>query len=866
MPGQSWSPRFAAGQRICQFEVLELIGRGGMGSVYKARDQRLGRLVALKFLSPDLVDSPEARTRFEVEARAISALSHPNIAVLYDLLEEAGQPFLVLEYLAGGTLRNQMRGRRLPYEQLMDYARQLASGLGHAHERNILHRDVKPENAIFHTSNQLKVTDFGIAKLAGARAITSQGDMMGTLLYMAPERMSGQPADQRADIYSLAVILFETIAGRLPFQGETPAALLHAILHDEPPQLPSLRPDLPDALRQVVERGLAKDPDRRYQTMQALIRDLDGASRASAGLPEEAIATITLPIAISVSHTRRRIVLGAAGAIAAAGAGLAVWPMVRNWTGGVTQDRKGLVLLPLESLSKSPEEQAFGAGLTEILASLLSQVDRFQKNISVIPTSEVRRQRVDSIAGANRLLNANLVLTGSLQKTPEGVRVVLNLVDSRTLRQIASRIVLLPALDSQAVERQLLSAAWQLLEFGQPPPAGPFATSAASPKAYEQYLLGQGHLTGYDGAASYEPAIQALEGALRLDPNFPAAKALVAEAYLNKYRALNDSVWLARADSASREALALDSRLAAAHVSRSLVDRATGRHAEAIAGLQRALELDPGSMEARRSLALVYDSANRPAEAEATRQEAIRSRPGYWPNYADLGAAYAARGDYGKAVEPLKLVVTLAPQNASGWRNLGVLWYKMGRWKEAAETLEKSIGMRPGAQAYSYLGTVQFFLGRYDDAAASMAKGVELAPKAPTLWGNLGDALAMVKDQAGKAKEAYQKAAFLAEGQIALNPKDANLRGSLAVYRAKLGDASRALEETAEALRGAPEDVDVLYKAARVYEMAGQRGEALRVLDRCLRRGYSKVELDADPEFSRLRLDPGYKRLMAGPK
>ena len=602
--------------------------------------------------------------------------------------------------------------------------------------------------------------------------------------------------------------------------------------------------------------------------MTELIRDLDNVSEQRGELHASEVSTLSLhKKAPQDAGSRRRLLIKAGGAVAAGICITAVAPSIRKWVGGgASADRKTLVLLPFESLSKTPEDEAFGVGLTEILASLLSQIERFQKSIAVIPTSEVRRQRVDGIAEANRTLNASLVMTGSVQKAPEGIRVVLNLVDSRTLRQIASRIVLLPAVDSQTVERRLLSTALQLLEVDQPPPTGLLAGGAASPKAYEQYLRGQGYLLRYDGAASYDPAIQTLEDVLQIEPQFAAAKALLAEAYLLKYGSVKDPVWLAKADSASQEALALDGRMAQAYVSRSKVDRATGHYAEAVAGLQRALELDPGSVEARRSLALTYDSANRPTEAEAARQEAIRLRPGYWPNYADLGAAYSARGQYAKAEEPLRLVVTLAPQNATGWRNLGVLWYKMGRWTEAESTLKKSISLRAGPQAYSYLGTVQFFLGRYQDAAGSMAKAVELAPKTPMLWGNLGDALAMVKDQSEKAKEAHRKAAGLAEQQIVLNPKDANLRGRLAVYHAKLGDTSRALEEVRESLRTAPDDVDVLYKAARVHEMAGRRGEALRLLESCLRRGYSKLELDNDPEFSRLRLDPGFKQLSKAPQ
>jgi serine/threonine protein kinase len=285
-------------RRISHYEVVEKLGEGGMGVVYKARDLYLDRLVALKLLPPRLLDAPGASRRLADEARAVSALNHPGIATIYEVTEDGGSPVLVLEYLPGGALRARIRGERLTLAEIISYALQIADGLSFAHRHGVLHRDVKAENVMFTADGRLKITDFGLARLEGDRTVTMAGSIAGTLTHIAPECVQGASPDCRADIFALGVVLYEMAAGSPPFSGGSAAAVLYAIVHTPLPSLRAVREDLPEGFERVVCRALAKDPARRYQSMEELATDL---TRLQHGL--------NVPIAGDLDDSRKILIV-----------------------------------------------------------------------------------------------------------------------------------------------------------------------------------------------------------------------------------------------------------------------------------------------------------------------------------------------------------------------------------------------------------------------------------------------------------------------------------------------------------------------------------------------------------------------------
>src|ERR1051326_5700225 len=269
------------GRTISHYEILEKLGEGGMGVVYKARDQRLNRIVAVKFLPENLLQFTDALERFQQEAEAISALNHPHIATIFEMDDIEGRKFLVLEYLGGGTLKSAIKtlhlsGKEFPLKDVIEYGVQAAEGLGHAHQRGIVHRDVKTDNMMLTEDGKVKITDFGLARLRGAAHLTRTGSTVGTAAYMSPEQIQGEEVDHRSDLFSFGVVLYELTTGRLPFRGEHEAAISYAIVNEAPAPAGSLRQGLSRPLEQVIERCLEKDRKIGCQSAGEIEEDLRG--------------------------------------------------------------------------------------------------------------------------------------------------------------------------------------------------------------------------------------------------------------------------------------------------------------------------------------------------------------------------------------------------------------------------------------------------------------------------------------------------------------------------------------------------------------------------------------------------------------
>jgi tetratricopeptide (TPR) repeat protein len=318
---------------------------------------------------------------------------------------------------------------------------------------------------------------------------------------------------------------------------------------------------------------------------------------------------------------------------------------------------------------------------------------------------------------------------------------------------------------------------------------------------------------------------------------------------------------LGRAKASCDEAVRLDAKLPAARIALASVDLRYGRHEEATTGYQLALQLEPGSSEAMRGLARSYRAAGKTAEAEETYKRAIARSPEYWGGHNDIGAFYHATGRYPQAEASFRTMIALVPDSYAGYRNLGGVLYSMGRVDEAIAMSQKSLELKPSPETFSNVGTIEFTRGNYAAAAQYYEKAVALNPGYHLLWGNLGDACVMVPSLRPRAMEAYRRALELADGELALNPRDAEVRWSAATYLMGLGDFNRALAEAKQARELAPDSVSSLFLAAVVHEAAGERKEALRLLEDAARKGYAPIEIQRHPQLAKLRADPGYRSI-----
>lgn len=836
------------------YELLERCGQGGMGVVYRARDRRLNRIVALKFLNSGEDDSASASAlqRFQREAEAIAALNDPGIATIYEAGKWDGSPFLALEFLSGGTLHDRFPAR-FTLAEILDYSVQLGSALAFAHSKGVLHRDIKPANCMFSGSGVLKLVDFGLAKPVGSDDITQPGSAVGTVPYMAPEQLRGEPAGERSDLYALGAVVYEMAAGRPLYASEALGTTVQQILEGAAAPLQQLRPDLPKALCAAVDRAVSPRPAERFNCVQAFVDELRKPLLLYPSADVTPTATIQHP-SVKLNVGRRKWWLGA-GFAALLAIAAAIFRLAPAHS---TTDT--LVVLPFENLGADPSNQALCAGLQETVTSVLSTAEESRNTVMIVPSSEVRRAQIHTISEARKQFNATLALTGSAQETNKDLQLTLNLSDARKLRLKDSQTLTIAAADTAQLQPRLKASLGALLGIGPllqgPHSHGETTTNSA---AYGLFLRGRGALED----RKLDDALQFLKQAVDADPDFALARAKLAEAYLRENLTTHDPKWLALADSeVAKAAAAGDSPEVL--MSQALIRKAMGNWPEAIRLFQAVLKSQPANVEASRFLADTWDSAGHPKDAEETYRKALRLRPGYWPLYESLGNFYSTHRQYELAEQTMSAGIGLNPDVASLYYNLGANYFRMSRWAEAGASFEKSIAVKPTPLGYANLGTVRFYQGNYAEAARQCEAATRLQPANPVNWGNLGDALWQLPGQRKPAQAAFEKAATLAAQQLAIRPDNPGLRKLYAVYLAKLDRGTDARAEAAHAVSQAPNDGAVAFFVARAYAVLGDNEAAIAELRRSLELGYSRSEIAQEPDFTPLKKDARYQEIAGG--
>ena len=837
-------------QTISHYELLEPLGQGGMGVVHKARDLKLGRLAALKFLSPNLLGSTEAHSRFLREARSLSTLSHPHIATVYEVDEADGAPFMAMEYLPGGTLRLRVEAAQsvgMPIEEskILDWGIGLAAGLSHAHAKGIIHRDVKSSNAMFDEDGRIKLTDFGLAKELTSGDASGAGHVVGTVGYMSPEQIRGGRVDHRSDLYSLGVVLYEVATGQLPFAANAPAEMVNKILSTDPPCVRTIRSGVHPALDRVVGRLMSRSVDDRYQSAQEAVHDLQ---RIQSGTFDPALlSTRTVDVGKAPRAVRGALIGGAAIVVLVAlGAGF--WPKPP-----VLPENKNIFVLPLRSIGGDANQEALCDGLTEILTIALANSDL----VSVVPPIDA--QKVATVQEARRKFGVNLALSGSLEKRDQRVRLTLDLVDADKDRKLGTETIDERLDEPFEIEEGMLAKVADLLDVAVPRVHAALRGKGASsaPGAFDAYLMGRGFLYRYDKAGNLDRAQQQFEVAIHHDPQFALAHAGLAEVQLRDYQQRKMTATLIAARQAAESALALDPDLATAHSTYGSVLSAAGQVDRAIAELEKAIDLDPKDPAAYRSLAAVYESTKKEDRAEETYTKAIDARPGDWRGYADLGLFYYRQQRYADAERLYRKVIELTPDNHLGYRNLAAILTGLARYADAEPLLFKAQSLNPSAKAASNLATVYMFLGRSKEAVAlcegATEKALRDAPKEYRIWGNLGDAYWLNGAPPDRTKSAYQMAVDIAEGLRGGHDENADLNGILAEYYAKLGEKELAVGRIESALSADPQSGSVRYQAGLVYAVLKQDTRAITELELALVRGIPPGQIQHAPEFKKLR-------------
>ena len=867
----------SAGDRAGNYQILGLVGAGGMGVVYRALDLKLQRTVALKFLPFQVVSSKTVKEQFLKEARTASALDHPNIGVIHGMEDtEDGRSFIVMAYYEGETLAQKLLRGPLPVGDAVDVALQMAQGLAEAHARAIVHRDIKPSNLIFTRQNVAKIVDFGLARVTTSQSTQSLGSA-GTIGYMSPEQAMAKPVDQRTDIWSLGVVLAEMVTGRNPFYRDSAGASIMAILGGAP----NLPESVPLELRRIIYLALSKEPATRYQSsgemlleLQAFRTQLDAETKTAGGVPksstrssedfrrsvEQASSSLLLPaVSAKLKSPMWPLAGGAAVLVLAA---LSFVPAARDRIAGLFSHRQEHVaVLPLENVGNDPANEAVSDGLMESLTSKLSNLDVGQQTLWVVPASEVRRHKIVDPAAARGALGATLVVKGSILRQGQDVQLTLNLIDTRDLRQLGSVALEDRAGDLATLQDEAVARLARMMHLNVTAEMIRDTGGSVTPAAYEDYLKALGYMQRYDKPGNLDQAVQSLQSALQTDPRFALGYAALGNAYRLKSLLDFDPKWINEATANCQRALELDDKLAAPYITLGNIHADSGKYDLAAQEFQHALDLNPRDADALSGIALTYEKAGRIADAAAAFKKAIALRSDDWNGYSDLGLFYDRQAKYPQAVEQFQRAIALTPDNAQAYGNLAAVYLDMSDPKvvpQAEAALKKSIELSPSYAAYANLGVLYGQQNRYADSAAMLEKALELNDKNYQVWELLALAYGRLNEK-DKAAAARERELTLVEERLKSMPTNAKLQSYLGLLYAGKKSQERALTHLQAALALDPDNQVVLENVGEAYERLGERSQAIRFVEKALGKGYPLESLKSNPALQGLLSDPNFR-------
>ncbi|HEX5133489.1 MAG TPA: protein kinase [Candidatus Krumholzibacteria bacterium] len=847
-------------RKISRYEVLERMGAGGMGVVYRARDPRLDRIVAIKFLSASLSSDRSAKVRFMQEARAASALDHPNICSIYEIDEDAnGHLFIVMAYYEGRTLDNLTIAGPLPAGEALAIVIQVADGLAKAHAQGITHRDIKPANIILTSDGVAKILDFGLAKVAGATAVTQTGQSVGTPAYMAPEQIRGEEIDHRADIWALGVLLFELLTGQRPFKGDHPQAVMYAVVNEAPRQLADIWPDAPAGIQAVIDRCLQKDPAARYQSVtevrgdaRLVLKGLEGSGADTAIASEYASSVQAVLRLEKKAHTRdaRRhatralAVIGGVAVLAVAG-----WFGFRALSPKPGDALRVLVMPPVvEATTDTTTAQLAAANVESSLLRALSNM----KNVAAIQGATAGNAPPEQA----RQLGARDIITVSLKDTGRDWQ-----IDMARLDAEAGSTTWTSTFSAPHGEPLILaSATTARLTQAYPGLAREEAAIDVSDADYALFLRQYNRFVRFaagPGGAN-DAMLDSLATIRQRSPRFVDAYLLESKVARHLFEVERRPELIERARTA-----AIDAGEVAPNDPRCsdrLFDAAmkAGDVDEARATITQLRRIDPGNVEVLRREALIAQKEGRSDDAIALMEKVVHRLPAR-VYLAELANIEYSVGAYARCRVHLENILSDYPEDTFASSKLAELELLYGSPERAEDLYEREVARSPGYVELSNLGLAQELLNKNAEATENFRRAALLAPDNPAALLNIADCEKMTGNLSA-ADSLYRHVLVLLD--TSPDATEISVLQMRAQAQAHLGKAAAAVSTVQQALRQAPDDPWTLFAAAVVYSAIDERTSAVvharSACDKGLTARWFQLNL-----FSNLRDDSGFRELLA---
>jgi len=857
------------GKTISHYKIIDKLGEGGMGVVYKAQDTKLERIVALKFLSKGFLCEEEAKKRFVQEAKAASALNHPNITTIYEIDEAEGECFICMEYIEGKSVMKLVKEKGLSIEEILKIAIQIGEGLSAAHKKGITHRDIKADNIMLTQEGTVKIMDFGLAKLKGAPKLTRTGATTGTMQYMSPEQAQGMEIDQRSDIFSFGVVLYEMITGQLPFKGEHEAAIIYSIVNETPEPLARCKANVPEGLQRIVDKALKKDFSTRYQSAADMVADLKGLQKeTTTGVP---VSPKKKTISQSIIFTGIAILI----VIAAYAILSRFW--APSGTGPAYVKKKSIAVLPFKNMVPDPENEWFSDGITEDIIAHLSKIG----DLKVISRTSIMlyKDSKKNLREIGEELGVATILEGSVRRADSRVRIVGQLVDARTDEHIWAETYDRDLKDIFAIQSDVAQQIAQALKATLSPEEKERIRQKPTDnlEAYDYYLKGREYATRTYEKKDLEIAIEFFEKAVRADPNFAEAFASVSRQHSRMYWYGHDRSpeRLARAKEAVDKALNLKP-------DKPVVRSAIGYYyywgfrdyARALDEFSFCLQKEPGNEWNISSIAWIQRRLGKFEEALKNLEIAFQLNPREHTLAIELGYTCEALRMYTEAEGYFDRAISLAPDRAASY--IGKAWiliYKMGSTERARQVLDKASKYVSSEDITWFLVYLDVYNGYYQEALDRLASIQEEIEKGSTFYTSKDAIRGFIYEQMAQPDKAlihYKNARTLLEKEANELPDDARIHAELGKVYAHLGLRDEAIREAQTAVDLIPVSKDALIgpvylaKLAGIHTIIGDSDAAIEKLENLLEipAGVHIGELKVKPVWTPLRKHPRFQKLL----